>query len=76
MIESEALQVKLGDVLKELKETVDVSLKMKKMDPKEDKTVTLLWEGFLREFILYVQARGRETGQSLLNGISLAKITR
>lgn len=76
MIESEALQIKLGDILKELKETVDVSLKMKAGDTKADKTVTLLWEGFLREFILYVQARGRETGQNLLNGISLAKITR
>jgi len=76
LIESEALQIKLGDILKELKETVDVSLKIKAGDTKAEKTVTLLWEGFLREFIVYVQARGRKTGQNLLNGISLSKITR
>lgn len=76
MTGSQTLQVKLSDVLKELKETVDVSLKIKESDPVTEKAVTLLWEDFLREFILHVQARGRETGQNLFSGISFSKITR
>jgi hypothetical protein len=71
--ESQALKLKLNSVLEELKETVDVSLLIKEKDA-TGKVVPLMWEDFLRQFITYVQARGRETGQNLFNGISLSKI--
>lgn len=76
MTENQALQLKLNAIVEELKESVDVSLKIKEGEPIAEKTVTLLWEDFLREFIRYVQMRGRETGQNLFNGISFSKITR
>jgi hypothetical protein len=70
-----ALQLRLGEIVNALKETVDVSLLIKEQEPELEKDVILLWEKFSKDFIDYVQIRGRETGQNLLNGISLPKIT-
>lgn len=72
----EDLGRKLENILRQVKEVVDLSLHIKSRDINGGKYVAALWEDFLRQFFLYVRKRGNETGQNLMNGISFTKITK
>lgn len=72
----EDLGRKLENILGQVKEVVDLSLLIKSRDINGGKHVAALWEDFLRQFFLYVRKRGKETGQNLMNGISLTRITK
>ena len=66
----------LDGIVVQIKEAVDISAEIKKSDPANNKNVTILWEGFIRDFFLYVQKKGKETNQNIMSGISFARITR
>lgn len=65
------LDARLGAVLNELEDCVELSIMLREYNPKE---VDNRWQQFLGQFLQYVRKRENETGQSLLKGISLASL--
>jgi hypothetical protein len=69
-LELKTLQQKLEEALQLLREAVDISVRIKAQEPK-NQALIVLWEEFLGQFWSYLRKKSKESGQNLLAGISL-----
>jgi len=68
------LQAQLERIGKDLKGAVDASIALRRAGQKEE--VIRLWQNFLGDFLSYIVARGRATGENLLSGLTLPPLHR
>ncbi|OPX84107.1 MAG: hypothetical protein A4E53_03882 [Pelotomaculum sp. PtaB.Bin104] len=76
MAGKDELTAHLSTILADLRNAIDSSVAIRSRGKAEAKTVALVWESFLSEFIGYIMKKRRETGQNLLEGISFHNIWR
>lgn len=55
-----------------IKEAVNMSVPFLKTSQKN--SIVILWEMFIREIVLYIRHRSKETGTNLIGNISLKRI--
>jgi len=74
MNELKELNLKLKQALEIIKEAVEESIGIMDKDPALTRSITPVWEEFLREFLSYIKKRGREKGRNLFANISFNRI--
>ncbi len=63
---------KMVQALALIKEAVNMSVPFLKTNQRN--SIVTLWEVFIREIILYIRLRSKETGTNLIGNISLKRI--
>ena len=66
------IKAKMFQALDLIKEALDMSIPLFRTEQKNN--IVALWEAFIKEFIVYIRHRSRETGINLINKISIGKI--
>lgn len=74
MAELNELENKLKNVMRELKECVELSIAIRAESAEARPRIDKYWQLFLSHFLEYVRKREKESGQELLKGISLTKL--
>ncbi|SMB89853.1 hypothetical protein SAMN00017405_0668 [Desulfonispora thiosulfatigenes DSM 11270] len=74
MSDNNNIQRRLANVLQELQEIVDDSIKIRKQSKEVKVQNAKVWEKFLSGFFSFIKIREKETGENLMWGISLLKI--
>lgn len=72
----EDLRHKLEEATRLVHEAVDLSVELKQSGGRDEQEVNHLWEEFLGGAWGYIKKRGKESGQNLLEGISLFHLLR
>ena len=63
---------KMAKALTLIKEALDISISMLRTN--QENNIAMLWEEFMREIILYIRHKSRETGINFSNYISMKRI--
>ncbi|MDI9475502.1 MAG: hypothetical protein ACOX0L_04235 [Natronincolaceae bacterium] len=63
---------KMAKALTLIKEALDISISMLRTN--QENNIAMLWEEFMREIILYIRHKSRETGINFSNYISMRRI--
>ena len=63
---------KMARALTLIKEALDISISMLKTN--QENSIIMLWEEFMREIILYIRHKSKETGINFSNYISMKRI--
>lgn len=71
MLNMEELEGKMRQAMSYLKESVELSLKLKSEGGDTSKQVMQIWESFMKHLIKYLRQREQETGQAILKEASL-----
>lgn len=70
----EALAEKLNGLSRDLKDAVDLSVKLRAQSVASKNEVARLWEDFLGQLFGYIKQRSKESRDNLLAGISWARM--
>lgn len=68
----ENVKGKMAKALTLIKEALDISISMLRTN--QENNIVMLWEEFIKEIILYIRYKSKETGINLSNYISMKRI--
>lgn len=71
---SDALNVMLGRISRDLREAVDLTLEVRRQSQQSKNETIILWEEFLGGLFGYIKQKSKESKDNLLSGISLMRM--
>jgi metal-dependent amidase/aminoacylase/carboxypeptidase family protein len=71
--DTKELQDRMKNIMQELKDSVDLSIEIRKKNGSCKKIVDSYWEDFFTHFLNYIKKREEESGEEILKRFSIIK---